>query len=1398
MFSVFLALVATSTTPTLAGEFKGRLLVGDRPATGISVSAVPYETPFEEARREARRGAPPRPIVSARTGADGAFALTVPAAAAGQSIRFTFEGRGIAPVMTEGVYDSAESEDLGEQSLPRGGPVAGRVVGADGTPVAGAEVKIVASRGGRFESAGDVVSLPRWALTSVDGTFRFDDASSAGNRITVEARGFAVAEVTGVRSGALSRPIVMAPGVSLSGVVRNNDRKTPAAGALVRFEGRSTSRWVEAGPDGAFRISDLHAGGGILVADGGEAGLAEMRDVTVPDPAAKVVAVTLTPGAVVEGRVVDEKTQRPVARARITARSGSLVRVTRSGPDGLYRLSGLFPLRYRIEADEPRYVPFARDGLLVTVGATEKVDLPLTLGSTLSGRVVDEDGTPVAAARGTLSRGGEAGFGAILRELRGGERSSFRSAPDGSFKATRLPPGENQRLTVTHGDFERKTVSGLSLPAGGTRSNVTVVLQRGLSLIGLVRDENGQPIPGAEARLNQTRTFRGGRGGNVMQLVLAGGPDSRERTESGPDGRFEIKGLSAGEYSLTVQKPGYTEQTLDPVKVGEGAVPVEVTLSAGASISGIVMQPNGNGVEGQLVRARARGRFNEGPMGTGTREPTGPDGFFTIEGLKAGETYDLEVMGGSGLGPRREGVTAPAEGVELVVAGRGRITGRVVETPGGQPVTDFEVSYAPDRSGGGVGFVVRMGGPGGRRRGGFGEKEAVHSEEGFFVLEDVPVGRWDVNVEAKGFQPARVSGVVVEAGITKDVEVKAARGNALRGVVLDARSGRPVPNAGITADPSGAGGPRGPMMLFDEGGSSSDADGRFEVDGLSPGMYRVTARHPEYAEASELVDVRGAAAVTIRLSTGGVLAGSVLSETRRPLPAAEVALTAAGEGGMLAGPRGMLAMGNRTLTDEAGRFRFEHLSAGRYTATASVRGRSSAPLEVVLQPGESREDLMLSLSAGATIHGVVSGLADSMRAGVNVSASGAESYFGSARTDSDGSFELAGVPAGALTLRATAGDMLGGSTRTATAQVQVPEGQTDVSAEIAFQPGYTLTGTVTRGGAAVSDAIVSASPQGGGGIVIGPGGGSASSRTDASGGYRLEGLLEGRYSVTAMPTRGGSPQRQTVSISGDATLDLAIPVARLGGTVVEASSKLPLSDALVQLESRDESGSAFARMSPSDSNGRFAIEDLDPKSYTLTVRKAGYLFEKRQVAAAEQGTDELVLELTRGEGIGVQARDGIFGFPLQDLTARALDAQRTPVFMGGVPLDSEGRGEIPSLKPGRYSLFLDASGYAPVSLDVQVPSPTLAVALTPGGHLEVHTSPGSVPPGGFRCQILGANGAPYAFAMFSPDGRFVVSTAVRRIENIASGSYTLSVEGGKPATFTIAEGGTSVVDLPVP
>ncbi len=230
-----------------AGEIRGRLLVGDRadrPAGGLTVSAVPWETPGDEARRAMKGGEAPRPIASAVTGADGSFVLAVPSEPGKEkTFRVSVEGAGVVPVLFEDVYDAAETEDLGEHTLPHGERLTGVAVDASGTPLAGAEVSLEAGVAGGDDVAFRVVA--RRVVTGEDGKFQFDEASAAGNRVTIEKANLAPTLQSGLRAGAIPRPIAVVAGDPVGGVVLGAGRK-PVAGALVRLESvKATTRWVE-------------------------------------------------------------------------------------------------------------------------------------------------------------------------------------------------------------------------------------------------------------------------------------------------------------------------------------------------------------------------------------------------------------------------------------------------------------------------------------------------------------------------------------------------------------------------------------------------------------------------------------------------------------------------------------------------------------------------------------------------------------------------------------------------------------------------------------------------------------------------------------------------------------------------------------------------------------------------------------------------------------------------------------------------------------------------------------------------------------------------------------------------------------------------------------------------
>ena len=1392
-----MAAVLSLAAAARAGEIRGRILIGERPASGVTISAVPYETPEAEARRLARKGVAPRPLGAVATRGDGTFALAV-SASAGTTFRLLAEGAGVVASWVGGTYDASESDDLGEHALARAETLAGRVVSATGTPIAGALVRVL-PRGVPFAAgpfaAGDpeVAAVSRTVVSGADGVFRATEASADGNRLTIVARSYAAASLTGVRAGAMPRPIALGLGAIASGTVLRADGKTPAEGALVRYEGEGLETpWVEAAADGTFQLADLPSRAGTVVVEGGEAGIGEAATGALPLPPGRRLSLALSPPPTLEGRVVDALTRAPVARARITVEDGLRTRTARSGPDGRYEVRGLLPQRLcRLRADEPRYTAYLRDRILLATAETQHLDVPLRRGASLSVRVVDEAGRPVAGALGRLMPGGGGGFAGRLRGLRAADHLVFRTGADGTFKATRLAPGEDRVLSVVHPDFEPRTSAGLALAPGGSKA-LTLTLRRGLTLVGRVRDEAGRPIADAEVEVTPGRGFgiRVGRG-----FAAGRGAALRPKAVTGSDGRFEVKGLSEGDYAVVVSKEGFADHRLDRVPVdAEHHDPIEIALGAGAAIGGTVSRKDGRGAEGYWVRAVVTGGGGGpglGPLGAGDLRPTGPDGTFAIAGLHAGESYDLVVLGPDGVGARREGVQAPAADVEVVVPGPGRITGRVVDAQSLAPVADFQIDFGPDRSSGRGGFAGGAGRAVGRAvramlGGPAGGAQPVYSDDGTFVLEDVPPGTWEVVAQSKGYQTARVGGVTVDEGGTREaVEVRLSQGNAIRGHVLDATTGTPVLDASVTLQRAGGGG-RALALLMGESDARTDADGGFVIDGAGPGSYTVVAQHPDYAQGTALVEVKeGAARADLRLVPGGVLGGVVLSETSTPLPGAAVSLGSGGgfgRGGGMAGPGGQ-----STMTDDAGHFRFTHVTAGRYTLAASLRGHQAAPADVLLQPGESRDNVVLSLAAGTRIRGVVSGLPAALRGNVGVSASGPDGYFASARAGADGAFELTGAPAGPVNLRATAGDF-GGTMRSATAQVDVAEGQSDVQAQIVFEDGLALGGTVTRSGQPVGDATVTAALAGSGRM--------ASAHTTGAGAYRLEGLSPGSYSVGVMPSGGGAPQRQSIDLSDDATLDFAIPVASVVGAVVEAGTKQPIADAYVQASAKEGGGTAPGRGAATDSNGRFSLEDLDPSPYVVSVRRSGFQADSRDVTPVEGGGPDVVFELLRGEGIGIEVRDAAFGLPLRAVQVRATDAQGVAVYAGGVPLDSDGRGEVPSLPPGAYTLAVYAAGYAPAIVGASAPAPRVLVPLGVGGALEIHAGASTLAHGTARAQIVTSEGQPYPFSFFASQGQLTLAAPIRRLENLGPGHYVLQVDGAEGKPFDVQQGGLSVLGLP--
>src|SRR5664280_1239406 len=367
------SVVAFMVSPAGAAELRGRFLVGARPAAGVTVSAVACEAPLDQARREARGLPAPPPLA------------TVPAGAGKETLfDVRVEGASVAAASLAGPWDVSESVDLGDHVLLAGSALTGRVCGPTGAGVADAEVVLLAP--GEPGGDPDLDGAPARARTAADGSFRVDGARPAGNALTVEKDGFLTVRLTGVRAGSLPATVVLGGGVPVAGSVRSVGGKAPAAGALVRLEGRVTTRWVVTAADGSFTVPNAPAGTVTAVADAGEGGYVEQGSVRLPLPKGKVLALVLQPPSALVGRTVDAKTGRAVPRARIELRAGGKARAARSGADGTYTVRNLPPALWQVRADEPSYVRWARAGVAVPAGETKQLDIPLVLGASLAGR----------------------------------------------------------------------------------------------------------------------------------------------------------------------------------------------------------------------------------------------------------------------------------------------------------------------------------------------------------------------------------------------------------------------------------------------------------------------------------------------------------------------------------------------------------------------------------------------------------------------------------------------------------------------------------------------------------------------------------------------------------------------------------------------------------------------------------------------------------------------------------------------------------------------------------------------------------------------------------------------------------------------------------------------------
>jgi hypothetical protein len=612
--------------------------------------------------------------------------------------------------------------------------------------------------------------------------------------------------------------------------------------------------------------------------------------------------------------------------------------------------------------------------------------------SSLYGRIVDDTGEPVTDA--TVEITGEKTVDRAYVH-----HESTKTDADGRYRFDKFGEPDEFRVRITSegwvGIRRWDELPRIRLtPESSVERDFT--LQRACQVIVRVINEELEPV--ADVR-----------------LYAASMADERFRApESVQTDRFgfaKIGGLapSETEYIIGAWSDDYAFAK-HVLKLNRPGVPAgaQIILSKGQDVRGTVMCSDGKPAAGWTIIAMpAWWHFGVSPRG----QTIGDDGSFTLRHIVPGE-YDVNIsVPTSEQMFRQETALAaaklPPTSGELSIKLRipspqsmAAISGHV-RFSGGTPKESIWISARSDD---------------GEHHG----DVSVQANKPEFRIHPLPPGRYTVTFQSTEIDQKTVRGIAAPSE-DLDVELQVVGRPVIRGTVVDAETGDPVPAFRIRVVKVGH--LRGPGYVQDpQWRSFDDPRGEFRFDVVGPGIYQVhvTADDRALARSQPInTDENAGEAIELKLSRGVSLSGTVVDEQGQPVDGARV-IPFSKAGGAMPGMIGKFASDEGAVEARDGQFTISQLAPGKETLKVTHPDYCFTIVEDIDVPAAGGDVPPIVLTRGGTVRGRVFDAAGRPEAGVTLVFQDDYAYggggdeeagrFATAVTDRKGEYEVHHLP----------------------------------------------------------------------------------------------------------------------------------------------------------------------------------------------------------------------------------------------------------------------------------------------------------------------------------------------------------------------------------------------------